>query len=134
MKALVTGATGQDGYYLTEHLSELGYEVHGTVRPSTVKSQAQFYQPHSCDLTDAGSVARLIQKIAPDEIYNLAAQSNVGRSFENPALTFQVNAIGTLNILESIRGSVVRFYQASTSELFGSSPPPQNENHKFNPR
>src|SRR6185369_2406855 len=83
---------------------------------------------------DAYAVRRLIDKIAPDEVYNLAAQSHVGRSFENPALTLQVNAGGTLNVLEALRGSKARFYQASTSEMFGSEPAPQNENTKFHPR
>lgn len=134
MKAIITGITGQDGYYLTEYLNGLGYEVHGTVRPSTSDRKSFNYIPHQCDITDAAAVSRLVQSIAPDEVYNLAAQSHVGKSFENPALTFNVNALGTLNILESLRGGTARFYQASTSELYGSSPPPQNEETRFHPR
>jgi GDPmannose 4,6-dehydratase len=132
-KALITGVTGQDGHYLTDLLNGLGYEVHGTVRPSTAVHSGE-YIPHTCDITDAYSVRRLIDKIAPDEVYNLAAQSHVGRSFENPALTLQVNAGGALNILEALRGGNARFYQASTSEMFGSEPGPQNEDTRFHPR
>lgn len=134
MKALVTGATGQDGYYLTEYLAGLGYEVHGAVRPSTAERKPDWYKAHECDVTDAYAVRRLIDNIAPDEVYHLAAQSHVGRSFANPALTLQVNAGGTLNVLEALRGSKARFYQASTSEMFGSEPAPQNESTKFHPR
>jgi GDPmannose 4,6-dehydratase len=134
LKALVTGATGQDGHYLTKYLSGLGYEVHGTVRPSTAERGSEFYRPHECDITDAYAVRRLIEKIAPHEVYNLAAQSHVGRSFVNPALTLQVNAGGTLNVLEALRGGNARFYQASTSEMFGSEPAPQNEKTNFHPR
>lgn len=132
--ALVTGATGQDGQYLTSYLSSYGYEVHGAVRPSTAARAPEWYQPHECDITDANAVRRLVDKIAPDEVYNLAAQSHVGRSFQNPALTLQVNAGGALNVLEAIRGSGARFYQASTSEMFGSEPAPQNEETRFHPR
>lgn len=134
MIALVTGATGQDGYYLTEYLSGLGYDVHGTVRPSTAERRAEHYKPHECDVTDAAAVRRLVDLVKPDEVYNLAAQSHVGRSFDNPVLTFNVNAIGTLNLLEALRGCTARFYQASTSELYGSEPPPQNETTRFHPR
>lgn len=132
--SLVTGATGQDGFYLTEYLAGLGYEAHGTDRPSTAERQAENYTPHECDITDAGCVKRLVDKIKPDEVYNLAAQSHVGKSFENPSLTFSVNALGTLNLLEALRDSEARFYQASTSELYGSSPAPQNEETRFHPR
>lgn len=132
--SLVTGATGQDGFYLTEYLTRLGYEVHGADRPSTVERKAENYRPHECDITDAGCVKRLMDKINPDEVYNLAAQSHVGKSFENPALTFNVNALGTLNLLEALRDSKTRFYQASTSELYGSEPAPQNEETRFHPR
>jgi GDPmannose 4,6-dehydratase len=131
--SLITGATGQDGYYLADYLSGLGYQVHGTVRPSTAERTPNF-APHECDVTDAGCVARLIDRIQPDEVYHLAAQSHVGKSFDNPALTFSVNAMGTLNVLEAIRGTKTRFYQASTSELFGSEPPPQSEATRFHPR
>ncbi len=134
IRALVTGATGQDGFYLTEYLTALCYEVHGTVRPSTVERIPGNYIPHECDITDAVSVRGLVDTICPDEIYNLAAQSHVGRSFTNPGLTFSVNALGTLNLLESVKGTRARFYQASTSELFGSEPAPQNEGTKFHPR
>ena len=132
--ALVTGATGQDGYYLTRYLADLGYTVHGTVRPSTAARTAEHYRAHECDVTDPGAVRRLIDRLMPDEVYNLAAQSHVGRSFENPGLTLDVNAGGVLNILEALRGSAARFYQASTSELFGSVPAPQNEATRFHPR
>lgn len=132
--ALITGVTGQDGSYLAELLLEKGYEVHGTIRRgSTFNTQRIdhiFQDPHDEDIpfhlhygemTDASNISRLIEKIRPDEIYNLAAQSNVAVSFDQPQYTTDVNALGTLRLLDAIRESEVdtRFYNASTSEMYG---------------
>jgi GDPmannose 4,6-dehydratase len=148
-KALVTGITGQDGSYLAELLLEKGYEVHGLIRRAstfnTVRLEHIFLDPHAednrlhlhyGDITDAAGLTNLIREIEPDEIYNLAAQSHVMVSFTMPTYTAQVDGLGTIAILEAIRSSGLktRFYQASTSELFGSTPPPQNEESKFHPR
>jgi len=148
-KALVTGITGQDGSYLAELLLEKGYEVHGLIRRAstfnTVRLEHIFLDPHVednrlhlhyGDITDAAGLTNLIREIEPDEIYNLAAQSHVMVSFTMPTYTAQVDGLGTIAILEAIRSSGLktRFYQASTSELFGSTPPPQNEESKFHPR
>jgi GDPmannose 4,6-dehydratase len=148
-KALITGITGQDGSYLAELLLEKGYEVHGLIRRSstfnTSRLEAIFKDPHESgnnlhlhygDITDAAGVTNLIREIEPIEIYNLAAQSHVMVSFSMPTYTANVDGIGTTTILEAIRSSKIdtRFYQASTSELFGSTPPPQNEESKFRPR
>lgn len=146
--AFITGITGQDGSYLTELLIEKGYEVHGLIRRSSSFNTARidhiFQDPHENnlslylhygDLTDAVNITNLIRQIQPTEIYNLAAQSHVQVSFTIPQYTAQVDAVGPLILLESIRSSGIqcKFYQASTSELFGSTPPPQNENSIFRP-
>ena len=144
-KALITGITGQDGKYLTRLLLSKGYEVHGLKRKNSSsdiasgmpESKALFI--HSGDLTDSSSLMRTIQKIQPDEIYNLAAQSNVANSFEMPEYTADINAVGTLRILEAIRllglEKHTKFFQASTCELFGKvKTSPQNESTPFYPR
>ena len=130
-KAFITGINGQDGSYLSEYLLDLGYEVHGTVRRnSTSENQSVRLKPafksdkmttHYADLSDQGSIERLLEKIQPDEIYNLAAQSHVRVSFDVPQYTVQSNANGVLNILEAYRRTCpsAKFYQASSSEMFG---------------
>jgi GDPmannose 4,6-dehydratase len=148
-KALITGITGQDGSYLAELLLEKGYEVHGLIRRSSTFNTSRidhlFQDPHEKeirlhlhygDITDGVGLANLIREIEPQEIYNLAAQSHVKVSFEVPDFTAQVDAVGTIRLLEAIRASKIdtRFYQASTSELFGSTPPPQSEISPFAPR
>ena len=150
-KALITGITGQDGSYLSEYLIELGYEVHGIKRRSSSFNTDRvdhLYQDsfvrnrnfilHYGDLTDATNLIHLIQKIQPDEIYNLGAQSHVKVSFETPEYTANADGIGALRLLEAVRilglEKKTRFYQASTSEMFGSTPPPQNEETVFHPR
>ncbi len=148
-RALITGITGQDGSYLAELLLTKGYEVHGLRRRhstfGTERIDHLYVDPHDPeahmflhygDMTDGGSLDRLLHAIKPHEVYNLAAQSHVGVSFLNPVYTSDANAIGTLRILESVRGLdyPVRFYQASSSEMFGSSPPPQDETTPFHPR
>jgi GDPmannose 4,6-dehydratase len=149
-KALITGITGQDGSYLAELLINKGYEVHGIIRrASTFNTQRidHFYQDpheksrklhlHYGELTDASNISRLIEKVQPDEIYNLGAQSHVKVSFEQPEYTSDVDALGTLRLLDAIRESALnpRFYQASTSELFGKTEEtPQNEQTLFHPR
>jgi GDPmannose 4,6-dehydratase len=146
-KALITGITGQDGSYLAELLLEKGYEVHGIKRRSSsfntdrvdhiYENSSNFYL-HYGDLTDSTNIIRLISQIKPDEIYNLGAQSHVQVSFETPEYTANSDALGTLRILEAIRilgmEKDVRFYQASTSEMFGASAPPQSEETPFYPR
>jgi GDPmannose 4,6-dehydratase len=148
-KALITGCTGQDGSYLTELLLEKGYEVHGLKRRSSSfntdrldhiyedfhESDTRF-RLHYADLTDGSSLATLLYDIRPDEIYNLGAQSHVKVSFEIPEFTADVVACGTLRLLEAMRRTAVkcRFYQASSSEMFGSAPPPQCETTAFHPR
>lgn len=146
-KALIFGVTGQDGSYLSEILLEKGYEVHGVKRRSSSYNTSRIdhifnnhnFKLHYGDVTDPQNVTSLIQQIKPDEIYNLAAQSHVKVSFEIPEYTSQVDALGTLRILESIRllnmESYVKFYQASTSELFGLVQEiPQSEKTPFYPR
>lgn len=150
-KALITGITGQDGSYLTEILLEKGYEVHGIIRKSssfnTGRINHLYENPeilnhklflHYGDLIDASSLNRLLEKIEPDEIYNLAAQSHVKVSFDVPDYTAQVDALGTLRFLDAIRETglrQVRFYQASTSELYGKvRETPQSESTPFYPR
>ena len=148
-RALITGITGQDGSYLAELLLEKGYEVHGMIRRSssfnTARIEHLYKDPHDTgaklflhygDITDGVGISNLIRELQPDEIYNLAAQSHVKVSFEMPDFTAQVDALGTIRILEAIRSAKIdtRFYQASTSELFGSTPPPQNEFSNFAPR
>lgn len=149
-KALITGITGQDGSYLAELLLEKGYEVHGIIRRSSSFNTARidhlYNNPellnkklflHYGDLTDTSNLNRLLEKTEPDEIYNLAAQSHVKVSFEIPEYTAEVDAVGTLRFLDAIRdtGLKTRFYQASTSELFGKvQAVPQNEKTPFYPR
>jgi GDPmannose 4,6-dehydratase len=143
-RAFITGITGQDGSYLAELLLNKGYEVHGLVRRSSSMNRGridhlhtdQTLHLHYGDLTDGVGLVNLIREIRPDEVYNLGAQSHVKVSFEMPDYTASTNSIGTLNLLEAIRaaGLDCRFYQASTSEMFGSTPPPQSEESKFHPR
>lgn len=134
MKAFITGVTGQDGHYLSDLLNEKGYEVFGLVRRT---SQAKKIPANIVtvpgDVTDSG-IIDLVSYINPDEIYNLAAMSHVGESFKIPQTTFQINAMGTLNLLEAAKKVNAKFYQASTSELFGISKPPQDESTPFHPR
>ncbi len=150
--ALITGITGQDGSYLAEFLLDKGYDVHGVKRRSssfnTGRVDHLYQDPHESgarflmhygDLTDATNLIRIVQQLQPTEIYNLAAQSHVQVSFETPEYTANADALGTLRLLEAIRilglGDRVRFYQASTSELFGNSPEiPQTELTPFYPR
>lgn len=148
-RALVTGITGQDGSYLAELLLAKGYEVHGVIRRSsnfnTQRIDHLYQDPHASnlrlklhygDLTDGVMLTNLVRDIEPNEIYNLGAQSHVMVSFSVPEYTAQVDAVGTIRLLEAIRSSRIncRFYQASTSELFGSTPPPQSENSPFQPQ
>ena len=148
-RALVTGITGQDGSYLAELLLDNGYEVHGLMRRASSFNTARidhlYKDPHETDvrlflhhgdLTDGSQLARLIRTIAPDEIYNLAAQSHVMVSFEQPEYTGDVDGLGVTRLLEAIRETSVhtRLYQASTSEMFGDAPPPQSETTHFQPR
>ncbi|MDP6305536.1 MAG: GDP-mannose 4,6-dehydratase, partial [Alphaproteobacteria bacterium] len=149
--ALITGVTGQDGAYLAELLLDKGYEVHGVKRRSSSFNAARvdhlYQDPHEDgvrffmhygDMTDATNLIRLVQETRPTEIYNLAAQSHVQVSFETPEYTANADGLGTLRLLEAIRilglEDTVRFYQASTSELYGSTPPPQDETSSFAPR
>lgn len=130
-KAFITGISGQDGSYLSEHLLSLGYEVYGIVRRNSIAEQQQSRIDHIRndikvfygDLTDQSSLDNILQKIKPDEIYNIAAQSHVRISFDIPQFTAQTNALGVLNILEAYKRNCpeARFYQASSSEMFGSS-------------
>ena len=150
-KALITGVTGQDGSYLAELLLDKGYEVHGLVRRSSTFNRGRIeslrdhskatgnFRLHYGDMTDFSSLNKLIAQIQPDEVYNLAAQSHVGISFDIPDYTAQVDAMGTLRILEAIksidRENKIRFYQASSSELYGKAmESPQNEKTPFYPR
>ena len=151
-RALITGITGQDGAYLAEFLLKRGYEVHGIKRRTSMFNTGRidhlYQDPHDRDLhlrlhygdmTDASSLIHVIQKVQPNEIYNLAAQSHVGVSFESPEYTANVDALGTLRILDAIRvlgmSETVRFYQASTSELYGlTQETPQKETTPFHPR
>lgn len=147
--ALITGITGQDGSYLAENLLKKDYEVHGLIRRSSTFNTSRidhiYQDPHNSnpqlflhfgDITDGVGLTNLIRETRPNEIYNLAAQSHVMVSFTMPQYTAQVDGIGTIAILEAIRSSKLetRFYQASTSELFGSTPPPQNEMSLFQPK
>jgi GDPmannose 4,6-dehydratase len=146
--ALITGITGQDGSYLAELLLDKGYVVHGLIRRSSsfntqrimhifeeVQEDPQLIL-HYGDLASSSSLARLITRIEPDEIYNLAAQSHVRVSFDVPEYTSDITALGAMRLLEAIREARVpcRFYQASSSEMFGSTPPPQSERTAFHPR
>ena len=150
--ALITGITGQDGSYLAQFLLNKNYIVHGIKRRSSSvnnyridKIYSRYYENlkkpkfflHYGDVTDSLNISELVSKIAPDEIYNLAAQSHVQVSFETPEYTANADALGVLRILEAIRRfkkKKIKFYQASTSEMFGSSKPPQNENTYFSPK
>ncbi len=152
--ALVTGVTGQDGSYLAEILLDKGYEVHGIIRrASTANTQRIGHLIsedensannklilHFGDLSDASTISRLVYELQPDEIYNLGAQSHVRVSFDIPEYTADVTGLGTLRILEAIRnfekseGKKIKFYQASSSEMFGAAPAPQNEQTQFQPR
>jgi GDPmannose 4,6-dehydratase len=147
--AFITGITGQDGSYLTEFLLKKGYEVHGLIRRSSSFNTGRidhiYQDPHTPnpnlflhygDLTDGVNMTNLIHQIQPTEIYNLGAQSHVQVSFTMPQYTAQVDAVGAVALLESIRASGIkcRYYQASTSELYGSTPPPQSESSVFRPR
>src|SRR5438128_1034900 len=148
-RALITGVTGQDGSYLTEFLLSKGYEVHGLKRRSSsfntgrvdgiytdLHERGNRFFMHFADLSEASGLWKLIHEINPDEIYNLGAQSHVRVSFDIPEYTTDVTATGVLRLLEAIRqtGVKARFYQASSSEMFGSAPPPQNEETRFHPR
>ena len=148
-KALITGVTGQDGSYLAEFLLQKGYEVHGLKRRSSSFNTARLdsvytdlhehgarFFLHFADSGDASSLWKLLYSIRPDEIYNLAAQSHVRVSFDIPEYTADITAIGALRLLEGLRetGVKARYYQASSSEMFGSAPPPQSENTRFHPR
>ena len=148
-RALITGTTGQDGSYLVQLLLREGYEVHGTKRRSSSFntprleeiSRAEGHRPdalflHYSDLADSGSLTNLIREVQPDEVYNLGAQSHVAVSYDMPEYTADVTGVSSIRILEAIRASGLdtRFYQASSSEMFGSTPPPQNEQTPFHPR
>jgi GDPmannose 4,6-dehydratase len=152
-KALITGITGQDGSYLAEFLLEKGYDVHGIIRRASTFNTGRLddvykdphvegsrFHLHYGDLADANTVRSLIYKIQPDEIYNLGAQSHVRVSFDIPEYTANVTGIGTLRMLEAIKDyrehtkKDIKFYQASSSEMFGAAPAPQSEDTKFHPR
>jgi len=134
MRAFITGVTGQDGYYLSKLLLEKGYEVYGLVRRTAQpKDIPEGIHVVNGDVTDPGIINEVVT-IEPDEIYNLAAMSFVWESFKIPKTTFDINAIGALNMLEAARLIGCKIYQASTSELYGASPPPQNEKTPFYPR
>jgi len=148
-KALITGVTGQDGSYLAELLLHKGYEVHGVIRRSSNPNTQRIAHLladeelfgsrlflHYGDLADSSRMVSLVTSIVPDEVYNLAAQSHVRISFDEPELTGNTTGMGTTRLLEAIRISGVgaKFYQASSSEMFGASPPPQNEATPFYPR
>ncbi len=148
-KALITGITGQDGSYLAELLLNRGYEVHGIIRRASTFNTKRVdhiyvdpHEPHARlflhygDLSDSEQISSIIYNIRPDEIYHLGAQSHVRVSFETPEYTGNVTALGTTRILEAIKrsGNNIKFYQASSSEMFGASPPPQNEETPFQPR
>lgn len=148
-KALITGITGQDGSYLAELLLEKGYEVHGIIRRSSTFNTSRidhlYQDPHKDgtrlflhygDLSDGSRMVTLMDKIKPAEVYNLAAQSHVRVSFDEPEYTGETTGLGTSRLLEAIRMTEIptRFYQASSSEMFGATPPPQNEDTPFYPR
>ena len=148
-KALITGITGQDGSYLAEFLLFKGYEVHGLIRRASTFNTSRidhiYVDPHMPgaklflhygDLSDSGQLTNLIYNVEPDEIYHLGAQSHVRVSFDMPEYTGDITGLGTTRILEAIRRSGIKtkFYQASSSEMFGAAPPPQNEQTPFQPR
>ena len=147
--ALITGITGQDGSYLAEQLLDKGYVVHGLIRRSSTFNTARidhlYLDPHDPDarlflhygdLTDGSRLVTLLERVEPTEVYHLGAQSHVRVSFDEPEFTGDVTGLGTTRLLEALRVSKVpaRFYQASSSEMFGATPPPQNENAFFYPR
>jgi len=147
--ALITGITGQDGSYLAELLLSKGYEVHGIVRRAstfnTERLDGVYQDPHESgrrlflhygDLSDSVGLVNLLREVHPDEVYHLGAQSHVKVSFETPEYTADITGTGTIRLLEAIRAARTdtRFYQASSSEMFGSTPPPQNEESPFHPR
>jgi GDPmannose 4,6-dehydratase len=147
MKAIITGITGQDGSYLSELLISKGYEVHGTIRRSSsintdrinhlISTYPDNLYLHYSDLLDPSSLSSLVNKIKPDEIYNLAAQSHVKVSFDNPIFTTQVGTLGSISLLEAIRSSdrEIKFYQASSSEMYGGEDPVVlNEDTVFSPK
>jgi GDPmannose 4,6-dehydratase len=146
---LITGITGQDGSYLAEQLLEKGYEVHGVIRRSssfnTERLDSLYRDPHEeqvklklhyGDLSESSRLVKLLYEIQPDEVYHLGAQSHVRVSFDTPEYTSDITGMGTVRLLESLRdaGVTPRFYQASSSEMFGSTPPPQGEDTPFHPR
>jgi GDPmannose 4,6-dehydratase len=152
-RAIITGITGQDGSYLSEVLLAKGYEVHGIIRRAstfnTDRIDHLYVDPHKPDaklflhygdLSDGPGLRRILEEVQPDELYNLAAQSHVAVSFQQPEYTADIDGLGTLRLLEAIRdyksrtGHDLRFYQAGTSEMFGASPPPQSEATPFYPR
>lgn len=148
-RAFITGITGQDGSYLAEFLLDKGYEVYGMIRRSssfnTDRIEHLYRDPHDPqrrlkleygDLADGGALSRLLNEIEPDEVYNLGAQSHVRVSFDQPVYTADIDALGTLRVLEAVRQMKrpARLYQASSSEMFGAAPPPQNEQTPFHPR
>jgi GDPmannose 4,6-dehydratase len=148
-KALITGITGQDGSYLAELLLDKGYEVHGIIRRSSTFNTSRidhlYQDPHKDgtrlflhygDLSDGSRMVTLMDKVQPEEVYNLAAQSHVRVSFDEPEYTGETTGLGTSRLLEAIRmtGISTKFYQASSSEMFGATPPPQNEDTPFYPR
>jgi GDPmannose 4,6-dehydratase len=151
-KALITGITGQDGSYLAELLLGKGYEVHGLVRRASTFNRGRIdqltldpglagrFKLHYGDLADGSSLRRVVETVLPDEVYNLAAQSHVRVSFDQPEYTADIVATGTLRLLEAVREHItrtnnpVRFYQAGSSEMFGAAPAPQNEQTQFHPR
>ena len=152
-RALMTGITGQDGSYLAEVLLQKGYEVHGLMRRASLFNTDRidhlYHDPHLAgprltlhygDLTDGTGLRRVLETVDPDEVYNLGAQSHVKVSFEIPEYTAEVVAVGTLRLVEAVRdhvlhgGRPVRYYQAGSSEMFGSAPPPQSERTPFYPR
>src|SRR5918998_3041952 len=142
--ALITGITGQDGAYLAQLLLEKGYRVVGAFRRASIVSTARLdalgitneVELVPFDLTDHGNMRRVIDAVGPDEVYNLAAQSFVGVSFEQPVTTGEITGVGVVRLLEVIRevNPEIRFYQASTSEMFGKAPAPQSETTPFYPR
>jgi GDPmannose 4,6-dehydratase len=149
VKALITGVTGQDGSYLAELLLSKGYEVHGLIRRASTFNTSRIdhlytdpHEPearltlHYADLTDGSRLVTLLDSIRPDEVYHLAAQSHVRVSFDEPEFTGDTTGLGTTRLLEAIRmiGLDCRFYQASSSEMFGATPPPQDESTPFYPR
>ncbi len=140
--ALITGITGQDGSYLAENLLAHGYEVHGLQRRASIVNSLRLanilhnVEMHYGDLSDSLSLMRVLERSQAEEVYNLGAMSHVAVSYENPEYTADITGTGTIRLLEAVRAfnSQIRFYQASSSEMFGSTPPPQSESTPFHPR